>query len=177
MHGAHAHVTHGQPLQSINVTLFSQYSVQVGQDLGGMFTPAITAIDDGHRSPPGCLHGSTLLEMAHHDDITVVFQHFDRVFDRFLVPVTSAGHFGIRKTRHMTAQAVHGGFMSKAGTGAGLIKSGYHGFFSQQITVTTAFGDRRHFVRHFKHMEKFFSFEILQRKNISTSKTTHSRSS
>ena len=38
------------------------------------------------------------------DDITIIFQHMDGIFDRFLVKITSAGHFGVRKPGDLPAQ-------------------------------------------------------------------------
>ncbi|MPN29164.1 hypothetical protein SDC9_176615 [bioreactor metagenome] len=111
--------------------------------------------------------------MAHNNNITVIFEHFDGVFDGLLVPVAGAGHFSVRETGHMTAQTVHGCFMSQAGTGAGLVESGDHGLFGQKVRITAALGNGGHFIGHFKYMEELLAFEIFQRKNVTTCKTAH----
>ena len=173
MHGAHAHIAHSQPFQSIDGAFFGQDGVKVGQDLGGMLAPAIAAINDRHGSPFGGFLWSALLEVAHHDHIAVELEHFDCILDGLLVPVTGAGHLGIRETGHMPAQAVHGGFVRQAGAGGGLVESGHHGLLSEQVAVAAGFGDGLHFIGNFKDVEEFLTFEFFEGQNITTCKTTH----
>ncbi len=147
---------------------FSADGVKIGQDLGGVLTPAVTAVDDRNRCPFGGFVRRTLLEVAHHDHITVKLQHLYGVFNALLVPVAGTGHFCIRKSGHMAAQAVHGGFVSQPGAGDGLVEGGHHGLLCEKITVAAGFGDGRHFIRNFEHVEKLLAFEFFERQNITT---------
>ena len=140
-----------------------EHGVQIGQDLGGVFAPAVAAVDDRHGSPFGGFVRRALLEVAHHDHVAVEFQHFDRVFDRFLVEIAGAGHLGIRETGHVPTQAVHGGFVSQAGARAGLVKGRYQGLFLEQIAVAAVAGDRFKFFGNFEDTEELVALEIFER--------------
>ena len=95
MHGAHAHIANSQPAQAVDAPFFAQNRIEVGQNLGGMFTPAVAAVNNRDGSPFGSLVRCALLEVAHHDHIAIVFQHLDRVFNGFLVEITCTGHLGV----------------------------------------------------------------------------------
>ncbi len=173
MHRAHAHITNRQPLKPVNTPFFAQHGVEVGQDLGGVFTPTIATIDNRHRRPLGGFMRRTLLEVAHHNHITVELQHLDRVLNRFLIPIPRAGHLSIRETGHMPTQAVHGSFVRQAGAGARLVEGGYQGLVTAQIDIFPITGNIFHFAGNIEYVEELLPFELLQRKDIATSKTTH----
>ncbi len=73
----------------------------------------------------------------------------------------------------MPAQAVHGGFVGQAGARAGLVESRHHGLFFQKVAVATVASNRLELICYFKDTEKFRALEILERKDITTRKTTH----
>ena len=162
MHGAHAHVANRQPLQPIDPPFLLQDSVQVGQNLGGMLTPAITAVNNRDGSPfRGFVRGS-LLKMAHDDHIAVKLEHFYRVFNRFLVKISSAGHLGIRESGHMPTQAVHGRLVGQARSGARLVESCHQSFLSQHGAVSPALGNRFQLFSYFENMKEFQPLKIFQ---------------
>jgi len=93
----------------------------------------------------------------------LVLQHFDRILDRLLVEVTGAGHLGIREAGHLPTQAEHGGLMSQAGAGRGLVESGHQGLLSEKIGVFSITGNRLQFFGNLENPEELLSFEVLQR--------------
>ena len=173
VHRAHPHIADGDPAQPVDGLLFPKHGVEVGENLRGMFAPAVAAVDDGNRRPFCRLVGRALLEVAHHNHVAVIFQHLDGILNGFLIEIARAGHLRIGKTRHMTAQAVHRGFVRQAGARRRLIKRRHQSLFRQQIRILTIAGNRLQFFGNFEHTEKLVAFKIFQRKNVTSSKTTH----
>jgi len=103
-----------------------------------------------------------LQEMPHYNHISIIFEHFHGIFDRFLVKITCACHLGVRESGDMSAQAVHGGFVCQPRTGTGLIECGHQRLLCQQVSVSAAFGDRGHFIRDIENMKEFFTLEFFQ---------------
>ena len=174
VHRAHAHVAHGQPLEAVEAALLAQDGVEVGQNLGGMLAPAVAAVDDRHGSPFGGFVGCALLEVTHHDHVTVELQHLDGVFDRLLVPVAGAGHLGVGEAGDVAAQPVHGGLVGQAGAGRRLVEGRHHGLVLEHVDVATGAGDDFHLLRDAKDLEELVALEFLQRQNVTSSKTPHS---
>ena len=108
MHRAHAHIANRQPLEPVQAALLAQHGVEVGQDLGGVFAPSITAVDDRDTDPFGRFVRSSFLEMAHYDHVTLVLEHFKGILDGFHIKIPGPGHLCIGKTGHLPAQSQHG---------------------------------------------------------------------
>ena len=86
--------------------------------------------------------GSTLLEVAHGDDVAVVLEHVDGVFDALLVEVAGAGHLGVGEPEHVPTEAVHGCFGGQPGTGARLVEGGEQRLRGEQVPVLALLGVR-----------------------------------
>ncbi len=173
VHRAHPHIADGNPAQTVNCAFFAQHGVEIGQNLGGMFAPAVTAVDHGDGCPFCGFLRCTLLEVAHHDHIAVELKHLDGIFNGLLIEIARAGHLCIRETGYMTAQAVHRGFVCQAGAGGRLIKSCYQSLISQKIGILAVASNRLQLFGNLKDTEKLITFELFQRKNVTTCKTTH----
>ena len=173
VHRSHAHITDGQPLQSINAAFLAPDRIKIGQDLSRVFAPTVAAVDDRNARPLGGFVRGALLEVAHHDHIAVELQHLDRVLDRLLIEVTGTGVFGIRETGHVSAQTMHRAFMGKTCARGRLVEGCYQSLLLEQIHVLSGPRDGFHFQGDVEHLEKLIALEILQRQNITTCKTTH----
>jgi len=114
-----------------------------------------------------------LLEVPHHDHVTVVFQHVHRVFDRLLVEVAGAGHLRIREAGDLPTQAQHCGLMRQPCAGAGLVERRDQDFVRQQIGVLPIAGERRQLISHLKNALKLVALETLERQNVPTGKAPH----
>ncbi len=127
-----------------------------------MLAPAISAVDDGHAGPFGCLVRRALLEMAHGDNVAVVFKHKDCILDGLLIEVTGARHPGIGEAHHMSAQAMHGRFSAKTGARAGLIEGSHQRLVAEQIAIAPVTCIRFQVFSNLKDTHVIVALEILQ---------------
>jgi hypothetical protein len=168
VHCPHPHIADSQPIETVNAAFFPQHRVKVRENLGGVLTPPISAIDDRDRGPFRRFMRGTLLEMAHDNHVPVELQHFDRIFDRFLIEISCPGHLWICKPQHVASKTVHGGFMCETGAGRWLIERSDEGFIRQKIAVPPITGDRFQSLRDLKHSEKLIAFKLFQGQNVTT---------
>ncbi len=163
MHSAHAHITNSNPPESIQSSFLGQDGVEIRQNLGGVFSPTVTTVDNRNAGPFGCFVRSTFHEMAHHNHVAVILEHFKGVLDGFHVKIARAGHFCIRKPGYFSAQAQHSGFVGQASSSGRLVKSRHQGFFFQQINVFSILRNGSQFFSNCEYSFKFVSFNVSQR--------------
>ena len=147
--------------------------VQVGQDLRRVLAPAVAAVDDGNRGPPGGLRGRALLEVAHRDDVAVVLEHVDRVLDRLLVEVAGPRHLRVREPEHVAAEPVHRRLGREPRARARLVEGRQQRLVRQQVGVPPALGDRRELVADLEDALEVSSLEVLERQDVSSEEAPH----
>ena len=111
--------------------------------------------------------------MAHHDHVAIELQHLHSILDGLLIEVTGTSHLGIGESRDMTAEAVHGGFVSQTSARRRLIKGSHQGLLFEHVHILACPRDGFHLRGNIKDVEKLIPLELLERENITTSETTH----
>ena len=177
MHRPHAHVADEQVRQPVKPSELLGGRVEVGQDLGWMLAPAVTAVDHRNRCPPGGLGGRALLEVAHRNDVAVVLQHVHRVLDRLLVEVAGPSHLGVREAEDVAAQAVHGRLRGQTRARARLVERRQERLVREQLGIPPALRDRGKLVADLEHALEISPFEVLERQNVSPEEASHLPSS
>ncbi len=173
VHGPHAHVADAEEGETVDSPQLPPDRVQVGEHLGRMLPPAVAGVDDGDRGPAGRLSRGPLGEMTHHDDVAVVLEHVDGVFDRLLIEVTGPGHAGVGEPGDGSPQAQHGGLVGEPGAGGRLVEGGDQGLGGQQVAVAALPGDGLELVGHGEEMVELGSLEPVEREDVTSGEAPH----
>ena len=177
MHRAHAHVAHEEERQAVERALLLPDGVEVGEHLGGMLAPAVTAVDDGHGRPLGGLCRRTLLVVPDGDDVAVVLQHVEGVLEGLHVEVAGAGHLGVGEAQHVAAQAMHGRLRGEARARAGLVEGRQQRLVGQQVRVAPVPCDGQQVVGDLEDAEVLVARHVPQRQDVAALEASHGVSS
>ena len=119
-----------------------------------MLVGTVTGIDDRHAGNFRGILGCALDEMAHHDDVGVVGNHRDGVFQR--LALGTAGHFRVGKTDDAGAKTVGSSLERQARAGGWFKEKGCHHLAFQQLAVRVTFK----LLCHLNHIENFLLCEV-----------------
>ena len=125
-----------------------------------MLVGSVTGIHNRNGGYLRSILGSTLDEVTHHDDVGIVADHQNGIFQGLTLSATC--NLWIGKTNNTGAKTVGGSFKRETCTGGRLKEKGcYHAAF-QQLTVGVSF----ELLSHLNHIENFLASEIGNRYKI-----------
>jgi len=116
-----------------------------------------------------------LLKVADGDDVAVIFQHVERVFDRLLVEVARPSHLRVGEADDAPAQTVHRRLGGQPRARARLIEGGDQRLLLQQVAVAPVPRIRLQVLAHLEDPEVLHPLEVLERENVPTEKAPHPR--
>ena len=108
--------------QIIEAALLPVDGQQIRQGLGGVVVATVSGVDDGYQRVAGGHQRSTLLGVAHGDDIAVTADGADGV--GHALALGGGGAAGGGEAQHLPAQTQHGALEAETGASGGLEEQG-----------------------------------------------------
>ena len=108
--------------QIVEAALLPVDGQQIRQGLGGVVVATVSGVDDGYQRVAGGHQRSTLLGVAHGDDIAVTADGADGV--GHALTLGGGGAAGGGEAQHLPAQTQHGALEAETGAGGGLEEQG-----------------------------------------------------
>ena len=105
-------------VQIFKRTLCLLYGIKVKHGLAGVLVGAVSGVYYGYGSYFACILCRTFQIVAHHDDICIIGNHHDGVFQRFAFG--STGNFGVGKSDNPCTEPVCCSLKTEASSGTGL---------------------------------------------------------
>ena len=153
-------VAHQIDVQVLQRALRLVDGVEVEHALRGMLVGTVAGIDDGHGGHLGGILRGTLDVVAHHDDVGIVGDHQDGVFQG--LALCAAGDLWVGKADDAGTKAVGCRLKRKTGAGGRFKEQGGHHLALQQFAVGVTFK----LLCHLNHVENFLSSEVGNRYKI-----------